>query len=223
MPGYRTDDQPVENQEEHAAQAEQQTGGECLEGDADVMHHVIAEHHPVFTRCAFGGASQAAGVGVVHGLHLGHLLGAYDAVDQFGKKVDQQRNAQQAAEEQQAGDRCEPPLLPHQAWKTGQDETQYVRRQLAAMAIKLLVAAQGQLLQWVYQVTAVAAFLCQRQMLAKTPVLMGEVSNIIGLGRALFQLPELFGEGLPFGLVTAFELALLHVGPSRPRARPLSC
>jgi hypothetical protein len=28
-----------------------QTGGKRLERDTDVVHHVVAEHHPVFARC----------------------------------------------------------------------------------------------------------------------------------------------------------------------------
>ena len=99
VPGDCTYDQAVENQEEHTAQAEQQAGGKGLEGDADVVHHVIAKHHPVFAGGPFGSTAQTAGVGVVHALHVGHLLGADDAVDKIGEQVHQQGYPHQAAKE----------------------------------------------------------------------------------------------------------------------------
>ena len=61
------------------------------------------------------------------------------------------------------------------------------------------------------------------QVLAPAPVLRREIGHFTRLGFALFQLRELLGKGSPLRLVTAFEQALLHVGPSRPRATPLSC
>ena len=197
MPGNCTDDQAVENQEKYTAQPKHQASGKGLEGDTDVMHDVVAKHHPVFARCTFRCAPQAAGIGVVHALHLGNLLRADDAVDKVGKQVDQQAYADQAAEKQQAGDQHEPPLFAHQPREIGQYETQHIGGQLAAMAVQLLMAAQGQLLQWVYQVTAIAAFLSQGEVLAQAPVLMGEIGNVTGFDLALLQLLEQIGECLP--------------------------
>ena len=85
------------------------------------------------------------------------------------------------------------------------------------------MATQGQLLQWVHQVAAVAALLRQGEVLAQASILMREAGQVTGLGLALLQLFQLCREGLPLGLVTVFEEALFHVGPNRPRATPLSC
>ena len=60
-------------------------------------------------------------------------------------------------------------------------------------------------------------------MLAQASVLMGEIGHVTGFNLALFQLLQVLGKRLPLRLVTAFEKTLLHVGPNRPRATPLSC
>ncbi|MNY49157.1 hypothetical protein D3C86_1845520 [compost metagenome] len=135
MTGHRADQQTVETQIEQAAHAQQQATGERLKGDADVVHDVVAEHHPVFTGLAFGKAAQAALVGIVHRFHLDHLLWVDHAIDQVRELVHQQPAQQQAAKKQQAGQTDEAPLRPYQSWKTGQDELQAVGTQMAAATV----------------------------------------------------------------------------------------
>src|SRR5690606_9285239 len=222
MARHRTDRQPVEQQVEQAAQAEQQAAGEGLERDADVVHHVIAEHQPVVAGTTLAEAPQAPGLRVVHRLHLLDLLGGDEAEDQFGKEVDQQATAQQAAVKQQAGSQHVAPLLAHQAREAAQHEAQQASGQRAAVAIKLLMAALGQLLQMSDLMLAVAARPGDRQLLAKPAIGGGKVAigSSSGLPAALECL-ELGGERLPFGVMAAHEQALLHDGPSKVRAMPL--
>ncbi|MNL34103.1 hypothetical protein D3C87_1560570 [compost metagenome] len=89
------------------------------------------------------------------------------------------------------------------------------------MAIQLLMPAQDLLLQRIDQETAVAALPSQRQMLAETTILSREITDAVGLAVPLQSLQR-EGKLLPFGHVPMFEKALLHAGPNKPRAMPLS-
>src|SRR3546814_4071114 len=77
--------------------AEEQTGGERAERDADVVHHVVAEHLHV-------GAAAATDVRigrVVHFLELRQLRAAEYRVRQFGTQLHQHKNKQRRHIEQQ--------------------------------------------------------------------------------------------------------------------------
>src|SRR5690606_9884052 len=69
---------------------------------------------------------------------------------------------------------------------------------------------------------AVGTLLGQRQLLADAPVLRGERLALVFLGLAPLQSQQQRLEGVPFGLVAAFEKTLLHACPISPRAIPLS-
>ncbi|MNN39282.1 hypothetical protein D3C81_1533130 [compost metagenome] len=149
------------------------------------MHHVVTEHHPVLAGRTFGGAPEVSGDRVVHALHLAHLIGGEQVVDQFGKEIHQHADADQTAEEQQAGDQHKGPFGTNQAGEVGEDETQQIGAESTAVTVQLLMAAQYLLLQRINEEAAVAAFLRQRQMLAKPAVGFGETGDLRGLLAAL--------------------------------------
>src|SRR5690606_9128420 len=145
--GDGADHQAVEQQEEQAAQTQQQAAGEGLKGNADVVHDVEAEHHPIIAGIPLTETAQAAGVGDVHLLHVTDLLGADQAVDQLGVQVGQAAHQGQAAKEQQTGCADAAPLGPHQAGKTAEQKAHQLGAEVAAVTVELLVTAHGQLLQ----------------------------------------------------------------------------
>ncbi|KEA21432.1 hypothetical protein BH78_26060 [Pseudomonas aeruginosa C1913C] len=208
--GHRTDHQAIEQQEEQAAESQQHAAGEGLKGDADVVHDVEAEHFPVVAGVACPQRTQAGGFRGVHRLHLADLVRADHAVDQVGKVINQQPHEQGAAVEQQAGHGDAAPLLADQARQAGEQEAEDAAAELAAVPVELLVAAHRQLLQLVDQVTAVAALLGQRQLLAEAPVIGGEVVAGAFQLLAFLEEGEAFVEALPGGLVALFEEALFH-------------
>src|SRR5690606_32493849 len=203
---------------------QQQTAGEGLKGDADVVHDVEAEHHPVIAGAPFAEAAEAARVGIVHALHLADLIGADQAEDQLGIEVGQQPHQGQAAEEQQAGRADAAPFAAYQAWETAKEEADHLRTEVAAMTIELRMAAHRQLFQLVDQVTAVTARLGQGQVLAELSIAGGEALTGLCLGLAALECVEQVVEGIPVRLMVTFEQALLHGAlPSRPWAIPLRC
>ncbi|MNI82561.1 hypothetical protein D3C73_1392870 [compost metagenome] len=80
-------------------------------------------------------------------MYLADLFDRNQVIDQLRKQIHQPCKHDQAAEKHQAGGEYEAPLFAYQTGEAGQDETQRIGPQLAAMPIKLLVPTQHLLLQ----------------------------------------------------------------------------
>ena len=78
----------VPQEEEHGADSPQKPRGEGLEGDADVVPDVVAEHGHV--RITSPLPAETLPLGLVHPLVAGQILGRFDEEGHFGILLDQE-------------------------------------------------------------------------------------------------------------------------------------
>jgi transposase-like protein len=80
------DDRPVVGEKKRASEAEEQPAREALEGDADVVADVGAEHDPVAVR---GGASYRLRAARIHLLEPRRRARVHDRENQLGAIIDE--------------------------------------------------------------------------------------------------------------------------------------
>ncbi|KAG1395192.1 hypothetical protein G6F59_014044 [Rhizopus arrhizus] len=150
---HRTDGDAIEGQHQQRAQPGQQATGEGAQGDADVVHDVVAEHHPVGTAVA----AQALGGGVVHALHRGDLAVVHQHVDQVRIDLGQHEAGQCRQREHRQRHPHAARLAADQQREVGHQEFQRGAPARWTRAVQHAVALLHQLLQALHQLWAVAA------------------------------------------------------------------
>ncbi len=157
-PRHRTNEKTVVHEKKHAAEAEQNAGGEAAKRDADVVVDVESGHHAV--RAFVATVAQVA-VGFLHLLHhrFGHDLNGEAARPQ---RTDETENAGQ--HEQHGGDDHEPGVTTHALRKPGGDQTAQSGQAVRRRAVHRRAGARGQRIEQVAHLRRIARRSCPHEV-----------------------------------------------------------
>ena len=157
----------VHGQEEKAADAEEEAAGEALEGDADVVADVEAEHQPVGRRIAAADRVRAVAVHAV--VHVDRA-GVVDREDERRIEVGQQAGHEERPGEDHGGDQHVPAVGPHGGREVDQEQAAERQGAEVGLLVDALVGERRQPAEPLDQPDRVGAGLSGGEVLAGQPV-----------------------------------------------------
>ena len=214
--------QAVHDEDQDAAEAEQDSAGEGAEGDADIVHDVVAEHEQVVGALAI--LAEALRKRVVHRLEVANALRVEQAVDQLRRRLDQREEDDAGHQEEERRSQERPAIPAHRAWKLEADEAQHATLQTHVLRVEHAMATERELIQAIEQAGAVATLGRDGEIPADLEVALRELRELRPqLARRLraaesLDLREKRLELAPAPIVLGLEDALLHDSPAIPFA-----